>query len=91
MKLLLILACKDIDIFCIQETWIAEGAHAPCIEGFQLVESRRPGNSRGGLATYVRKHLKIETNTYNEYGILTKIILPNSTRINVINIYLPPY
>jgi hypothetical protein len=34
MKLLLILTCEDIDIFCIQETWIAEGAPAPHIDGF---------------------------------------------------------
>jgi hypothetical protein len=34
MKILLILECEDIDIFCIQETWIAEGAHAPSVEGF---------------------------------------------------------
>jgi exonuclease III len=26
----------------------------------------------------------------NEYGIAMKIILPNSNRINIINIYLPP-
>jgi hypothetical protein len=34
MKILLILECEDIDILCIQETWIAEGAQAPNIEGF---------------------------------------------------------
>jgi hypothetical protein len=34
MKILLILEHADIDIFCIQETWIAEGAYAPNIEGF---------------------------------------------------------
>ena len=90
MKLLLILTCEDIDIFCIQETWIAEGAPTPHIDGFYLIESRRPGNTRGGLITYIRKPLKIETSAVNEYGILTKIILPNSKRINIINIYLPP-
>ena len=60
------------------------------MEGFYLIESRRPGNARGGLATYVKKPLYIESHTQNEYGILAKITLPNSTRINVINIYLPP-
>jgi hypothetical protein len=34
--------------------------------------------------------LKIEQVKGNEYGISTKIILPNSERINIINIYLPP-
>jgi endonuclease/exonuclease/phosphatase family metal-dependent hydrolase len=26
----------------------------------------------------------------NEYGLLTKLVLPNSQRINVVNVYLPP-
>lgn len=26
----------------------------------------------------------------NEYGLHTKIILPNSQRVNVVNVYLPP-
>ena len=60
MKLLLILESEDIDIICIQETWIAEGTSPPTLEGFTLIESRRPGCTRGGLAIYVRKPLKIE-------------------------------
>jgi exonuclease III len=45
---------------------------------------------RGGLATYVRKPLQIEASKGNEYGLHTKIILPNSQRINVVNVYIPP-
>ena len=26
----------------------------------------------------------------NEYGLLTKLVLPNSQRINVVNVYIPP-
>ena len=90
MKLLLILEQEDIDVFCLQETWIADGAAPPNLEGFTLVESRRAQSTRGGLAIYIRKPLKIETIHSNEYGIFTKLLLPNSTRINIFNIYLPP-
>jgi exonuclease III len=38
LKLLLILEQEDIDILCVQETWIAEGALAPTLDGFELVE-----------------------------------------------------
>ena len=76
---------------CLQETWIAEGAAPPNLEGFTLIESRCVGCKRGGIATYIRKPLRIEHTQCNEYGIFTKLLLPNSTRINIINIYLPPY
>jgi hypothetical protein len=42
------------------------------------VEKRRANGTRGGIATYVRKPIKIESSNTNEYGIHTKIILPNS-------------
>jgi exonuclease III len=61
MKLMLILEAEDIDILCLQETWIAEGTAPPNLEGFNLIESRRTGCSRGGLAIYVRKPLQIES------------------------------
>lgn len=86
----MLLEQENIDILCIQETWIAEGAAAPILDGFTLIESRRPGSTRGGLATYIRKPIKIESSHTNEYSIHTKLILPNSTRINIINIYIPP-
>ena len=90
MKLMLILEAEDIDILCLQETWVATGAAAPILEGFYLVEQRRPNGTRGGLATYIRKPLKVETSSGNEYCLQTKIILPNSQRINIVNIYIPP-
>ncbi len=57
IKLLLLLEQEKVDILCLQETWIAEGAAAPTLEGFTLVEQRRPEGTRGGLATYIRKPL----------------------------------
>ena len=90
LKLLLVLEQEDIDILCVQETWIADDALAPTLDGYALVEKRRPASTRGGLATYIKKPIKIESSNANEYGILTKLILPNSTRINIVNIYIPP-
>ena len=55
--MLLILEQENLDVFCLQETWIADGAAPPNLEGFTLVESRRAGSTRGGLALYVRKPL----------------------------------
>jgi hypothetical protein len=37
-KLLLILEQEDVDILCIQETWIAEGAPIPELPGYKVVE-----------------------------------------------------
>jgi exonuclease III len=54
------------------------------------VEQRRPQGTRGGIATYIRKSLKVESTLGNEYCLLTKLILPNSQRINIVNVYLPP-
>jgi hypothetical protein len=42
---------------CLQETWIADGAAPPQLEGYTLLESRRPNSTRGGLAIYIRKPL----------------------------------
>lgn len=90
LKLLLLLEQEHVDILCLQETWISEGTAAPVLEGFALVEQRRPDSTRGGIATFVRKPLQIESTQGNEYGLHTKIILPNSLRINIVNTYIPP-
>ena len=46
--------------------------------------------TRGGLATYVRNSLHVESTTGNEYCLAIKIRLPNSQRVNIANVYLPP-
>lgn len=46
--------------------------------------------NHGGLATYYRHSLKLELTEGNEYGLFTKLILPTSERISVVNVYLPP-
>lgn len=46
--------------------------------------------TRGGLTTYVRNSLHIESTTGNEYCLVDKLCLPNSQHVNVANVYLPP-
>lgn len=81
---------EEVDILCIQETWLAEGAQTPELPGFKVVEARRSQGARGGIATFFRQQFQLEASIGNEYGQLTKLILPNSQRINVVNVYLPP-
>jgi hypothetical protein len=38
-----------------QETWLAEQAHTPNLEGYYLIEQRRDKGTRGGIAMYIKK------------------------------------
>ena len=69
---------------------MAAGATAPAIPGYNIVEKRRPVGAHGGLATYYRQSLQLETSEGNEYGLYTKLILPTSERLCIVNVYLPP-
>ena len=61
LKLLLIMDQANFDVLCLQETWIADAADPPQLKGYKLYEQRRPTGARGGLATYVRNALHVET------------------------------
>jgi exonuclease III len=58
--------------------------------GYNILEERRRKGTRGGIAIYVRKSFTIEHTQGNEYAQYAKITLPNSQRINIVNVYLPP-
>jgi exonuclease III len=90
LKLLAILEQDEFDILCLQETWVAEHTAPPLLKGYTLLEQRRPTGTRGGIATYIRQALKVETTSGNEYCLHTKLILPNSQRVNIANVYIPP-
>ena len=90
MKLFLLNEIEHVDVLCVQETWMEEGAMVPAIPGCKVVEQRRANGTRGGLATYYRNALRLEYSTGNEYGLYTRLILPTSQRVNIINVYLPP-
>ena len=90
MKLFILREIEDLDVLCIQETWIEPGAQVPAIPDFKVVEQCRIQGTRGGLATYYRQSLRLEFTTGNEYGLYTRLVLPTSQRVNVTNVYLPP-
>ena len=60
MKLLLLLELEDLDVLCIQESWMAAGAPVPAMPGYKVVEQRRTQGAHGGLATYYRQSLQLE-------------------------------
>jgi exonuclease III len=60
LKIYVILAEEDIDILCVQETWLAQTAMPPIIPGYNIVEERRKKGNRGGIAIYVKKQLAVE-------------------------------
>ena len=54
-KLYLLLQQQDLDIICIQETWLSGETMTPHLEGYNLLEQRRQKGTRGGIATYIKK------------------------------------
>jgi exonuclease III len=69
---------------------MATDALPPLLAGYNLVEERRLKGSRGGIAMYIKKQFAVEQVKGNEYSQYVKLTLPNSERINVVNVYLPP-
>ena len=66
------------------------GAHPLACPGFQVWEQRRQTASKGGIAILVRRGLVVERSEGNEYAQVAQIKLPDSTRLYVVNVYLPP-
>ena len=60
------------------------------LDGYNIIEERRKTGNRGGIPIYIKKQLTIEQTLGNEYWLYVKLMLPNSQRINIVNIYLPP-
>ena len=88
-KLFLVLEMHDLDVVCLQETWLPKDAAIPAIPGYQLVEQRRQVGPRGGIAVYVRRGLKLLRHVGNEYVQWVQLQLPDSSILNVCNVYLP--
>ena len=76
MKLLLLLELADLDVLCVQETWMATGAPAPEMPGYHVIEQWRAQGAHGGLATYYRQSIQLEATEGNKYGLYTRLVLP---------------
>lgn len=70
--------------------WLPPNATAPTIPGYSLSEQRRETGKRGGIAIYTSNKLKIVRADGNEYAQTVQLQLPDSTKINIANVYLPP-
>lgn len=90
LKAFLVLVKYDFDVVCVQEMWIGPHAKAPSIPGYNLVEQRREQGTRGGIAIYIRNKLKIVKEVGNEYAQVVQLKLPDSSKVNIANIYVPP-
>jgi exonuclease III len=64
----MILESNNIDLLCVQETWLQNSTVTLDIPGYQVHEERRAKGKRGGIAIIVRKGIKILKYMGNEYA-----------------------
>jgi hypothetical protein len=55
-------------VLCVQETWLQPATCLPSIPGYNTYEQRRENGSRGGIAMFVRKGLRVLKVIGNEYA-----------------------
>ncbi len=89
-KLFLLLEMHAIDILCVQETWLPPSNVSLQVPGYNVYEQRRASGTRGGIATLVRKGVKVIKACGNEFAQAVQIQLPTSATYWVCNTYLPP-
>jgi exonuclease III len=68
IKIYMLLEVHNLDILCIQETWLTSSTVKLDIPGYQVYEERRQAGKRGGIAMLVRKGIKIIRYISNEYA-----------------------
>jgi exonuclease III len=64
----MILDTYQIDVLCIQETWLKASTVTLDIPGYQVYEQRRAKGRRGGIAILVKKGMKVIKYVGNEYA-----------------------
>jgi exonuclease III len=64
----MILEMNNIDVLCLQETWLQTSTVQLDIPGYQVHEERRAKGKRGGIAILVKKGIKILRYMGNEYA-----------------------
>jgi exonuclease III len=89
-KVFLLLELHQLDVLCVQETWLPSSSVDWQIPGFSVFEQRRPRGNRGGIAVLVRKGIKVQHSMGNEYAQAVRILLPTGATQWVCNVYLPP-
>lgn len=67
-KLFLMLEMHAFDVLCMQEMWLPPATIAPLVPGYYVYEQRRPNGTRGGIAIFVRKGIKVLSTHGNEFA-----------------------
>lgn len=67
-KIFLLMEYMQVDVLCMQETWLSPEASTIYIPGYTCYEQRRNNSKRGGIAILVKKGLKVENVVGNEYA-----------------------
>ena len=69
----MLLEFSQVDVLCLQETWLPRGGCVPNIPGYVLHDQRRAKGKRGGFAMLVRKGLHCTRTVSNDYAQLADI------------------
>jgi exonuclease III len=67
-KAFLLIVKHQLDVICIQETWLPPAKIIPQIPGYNIIEQRRERGKRGGIAILIRKSLNIVKTTGNQHA-----------------------
>jgi exonuclease III len=59
LKVYMLTELHQLDVLCIQETWLTSSTTQLNIPGYQVYEERRKSGRRGGIAMLVRKGIKV--------------------------------
>jgi exonuclease III len=86
----MILETYEIDVLCLQETWLKPSQVKIDIPGYQIFEERRNKGNRGGIAILARKGIKISQYRGNEYAQKMCMEVQGGDHIYIGNVYMPP-
>ena len=91
---------NDVDIFCINESWLNEGIDDANVKwiGNKMFRIDRMANRSGGLVTYVNNAWASHTTMVDEWSFIKDdieiqtltICKENRKEIDICNIYRPP-
>jgi exonuclease III len=67
LKVYMLTELHQLDVLCIQETWLTKSNVKLDIPGYQVFKERRESGRRGGIAMLIRKGIKVVKYSGNEY------------------------
>jgi exonuclease III len=67
-KVYMIVGTHNLDVLCLQETWLTKSTVTLDIPGYQVFEQRRETGKRGGIAILVKKGIQVIQHIGNEFA-----------------------